>query len=291
MRILVTGGAGYIGSVLVPMLLAEGHAVRVLDNLLHGGQTLLPHFRSQDFEFCKGDIREADAVRRAVKHCDSRHPFGGDRRIPRLPAFSGPCSSRQRQRDAQSWPRRRPGSTGAIRFDGQQLRRMTDEVCTEKTPLNPLSLYGQTKIEAEQPDGSLPDDRLRFATAFGVSPRLRLDLLVNESVYQAVKLRYLVIYERHFMRTFIHVHDIARSFLFALANADRMTGQVYNVGNEALNFSKQQLCEDHPQQVRVLFALCRSGRRPGQAQLLRFVREDQDLAIALRSRSKKASTN
>lgn len=244
MKLLVTGGAGYIGSVLVPMLLARSHSVRVLDNLMYGGSSLLPHFRAPGFEFIKGDIRDARTVHDAVDGCDAvihlaaivgfpacrKHPdlaetvnFGGTKVIAdevgrgRLVLF---------------------GSTGS------NYGALVDESCTEETPLNPLSLYGKTKTAAEQ---HLRENcnviAFRFATAFGLSPRLRLDLLVNDFVSTALTLRYLVVYEAHFMRTFIHVVDIARSFVFGLDNGGLMAGQVYNVGSERMNFSKAEVCE------------------------------------------------
>lgn len=119
-----------------------------------------------------------------------------------------------------------------------------EELCTEDTPLNPLSLYGQTKTLAEAMlIATGRSTAFRFATAFGVSPRLRLDLLINDFTYKALSQGYLVVYEKHFMRTFIHVHDMGRSFLFAIDNADKMRGQVYNVGSNTMNYSKQDICE------------------------------------------------
>ena len=117
-------------------------------------------------------------------------------------------------------------------------------ICTEETPLNPLSIYGKTKTEAEM----IVMDRnnstaFRFATAFGVSPRLRLDLLINDLTYKSLKEGYAVIYESHFMRTFIHVKDIANAFLFAIENKDKMKNNVYNVGSDNMNFSKKEVCE------------------------------------------------
>ncbi len=244
MKVLVTGGAGFIGSVLVPMLLGDGHSVRVLDNLMHGGNSLLPLFRDRRFEFQRGDIRDLPTVRTAVQGCDAVIHlaaivgFPACRRFPDLAQTVNVEGTRNVA--AAAGPDRLVlfGSTGS------NYGALVDDLCTEETPLNPLSLYGKTKTAAERHlMNNCRTVAYRFATAFGVSPRLRLDLLINEFVYQAVKLKYLVIYERHFMRTFIHVHDIARSFLFALDHADRMAGQVYNVGSATLNFSKQQLCE------------------------------------------------
>lgn len=242
MNVLVTGGAGYVGSVLVPRLLASGHHVRVLDNLMYGGQSLLPFFSYPQFEFIKGDILDEQAVRRAAKSVDV---------IIHLAAIVGyPACKKYEQlahdvnyvgtkiveksRDRQQ--RIIFASTGS------NYGALIGDFCTEETPLNPLTIYGTTKTGAEQ--HLLQSGNAicyRFATAFGVSPRMRLDLLINDFVYQAVKVRNLIIYERTFKRTFIHVIDMARSFMFALENGDRMVDNVYNVGSENMNFSKEQI--------------------------------------------------
>lgn len=244
MNILVTGGAGYIGSVLVPMLLAHGHRVRVLDNLMYGGASLLPHFRNDRFEFVRGDIREPQTVQAALHGQDA---------VVHLAAIVGFPACRLRPDLAQTVnvdgtrvvaEHASPDTLILFGSTGSNYGALVDEVCTEETPLHPLSLYGKTKTAAEQ---LLLQRRstiaFRFATAFGASPRMRLDLLVNEFVYTALKMRYLVVYESHFMRTFIHVHDMARAFLFALDHARDMAGNVYNVGSEEMNYSKAQLCE------------------------------------------------
>jgi nucleoside-diphosphate-sugar epimerase len=244
MRILVTGGAGYIGCVLVPLLLENGYKVRVLDNLTYNGTGLLPHFRNSRFDFVKGDIRDLQIVKDAAHDCDviihlaAIVGFPACRKYPDLAETVNVGGS---QVIAKAAGRERLVLFGST---GSNYGALVDEVCTEETPLNPLSLYGKTKTEAER---YLLENcntiAYRFATAFGLSPRMRLDLLLNDFVYTAVKLRYLVIYEAHFMRTFIHVHDIARSFLFAIENAHQMKGEVYNVGSESLNYSKAQVCE------------------------------------------------
>ena len=244
MKILVTGGAGYIGSVLVPLLLDKGHQVRVLDNLMQGGSALLPLFRNPRFDFMNGDIREAKTVRDAMQGCDTVVHlaaivgFPACRKYPELAQTVNVDGTRNIAKEAGKDRLVLFGSTGS------NYGALTDEVCTEETPLRPLSLYGKTKTSAEL---LLLENckavAYRFATAFGLSPRMRLDLLINDFVYTAMKMRYLVVYESHFMRTFIHVHDIARSFLFALENADKMSGQVFNVGTEEMNFSKAQVCE------------------------------------------------
>lgn len=258
-KILITGGAGYIGSVLFPLLLEHGYQVRILDSLMHGGESLLPYFRNPCFEFVKGDIRDADAVRSAVQGCDV---------VIHLAAIVGFPACRKN-----------PELTQAVNVEGTKIvgqaaenrlvlmgstgsnyGALVDEVCTEETPLNPLSLYGKTKTAAEC--YLMENNRTiayRFATAFGVSPRLRLDLLVNDFVHKAVKERYLVVYESHFMRTFIHVYDIARSFLFAVNNADRMTGQIYNMGSETMNYSKAYVCEKIKEKVDYYLHLANVG--------------------------------
>ncbi len=123
-------------------------------------------------------------------------------------------------------------------------------VCTEETPLNPLSIYGKSKTEAERLVMSRTNSTaFRFATAFGVSPRLRLDLLVNDLTYKAMTQKYAVIYESHFLRTFIHIKDLASSFLFAIENQDAMKSNVYNVGSNTMNYTKKEVCELIKQQI------------------------------------------
>lgn len=244
MRILVTGGAGYIGCVLVPLLLENGYQVRVLDNLMYNGTGLLPHFRNPRFDFVKGDIRDPQTVRDAMQGCDVVIHLAAIVGFPACRKY--PDLAQTVNVDGTKVVAEAVGRERLILFGstGSNYGALEDEVCTEETPLNPLSLYAKTKAAAEQ---YLLENcntiAYRFATGFGISPRMRLDLLVNDFVYSAVRIRHLVVYEAHFMRSFIHVHDIARSFLFAIDNVDRMHGQVYNVGSETMNYSKAQICE------------------------------------------------
>lgn len=245
MKILVTGGAGYIGTTLVPLLLAQGLRVRVIDNLMNGnGLGLLPAFRSSHLEFVNGDIRDVSVVRAAMEGCDAVIHLAA---IVGFPACrKHPDLARSVNVDGTKAIAEVAGHERLVIFGstGSNYGEVTDELCTEETPLNPVSLYGRTKVEAER---HLLENcnaiAYRFATAFGISPRLRLDLLINDFVYTALKLRYLVVYEAHFMRSFIHVHDIARSFLFAIDHSEHMCGQVFNIGSENMNFSKAVICD------------------------------------------------
>lgn len=243
MKILVTGGAGYIGSILVPELLSAGHEVCVYDSLIFGGNSMLPHFRNKNFNLIQGDIRDSARLKDALQNKDV---------IIHLAAIVGyPACERDHKitkevnLDATKNLVDMVGDNQIILFGstGSNYGRV-EGVCTEESPLNPLSLYGTTKTEGERYIMENSNAiAYRFATAFGLSPRLRLDLLVNDFTYKALKDRYIVVYESHFMRTFIHVYDIARSFMFALDNLNKMVGNVYNIGSDNMNFSKKDVCE------------------------------------------------
>ncbi len=244
MRFLITGGAGYIGTTLIPHLLARKYKVTVLDSLMYGGSPLIPFFKDKKFEFIKGDIRDKNVVREAVKsqdviiHLAAIVGFPACREKPELAYSVNVEGTKMIASNLSKNQLVLFGSTGS------NYGALVDEVCTEETPLNPLSIYGKTKTEAElYLQEHTTCTAYRFATAFGASPRMRLDLLINEFTYLAVKQKYLVVYEADFMRTFIHVQDIAKSFLFALDHIDKMKNQIYNVGSEKMNFSKRDVCK------------------------------------------------
>ena len=242
-KILVTGGAGYIGTSLVPKLLNKGYEVTVFDNLMVGGNQLIPFFRYENFKFIRGDIRNIEELKNAVKDQNI---------IIHLAALVGFPACRMNPELA-----REINVQGTINLidvcDRNQLifygstgsnYGSVKDICTESTPLHPLSLYGETKTKAEE----LLLERgntiaYRFATAFGISPRLRLDLLINDFTHKCIKDGYLVVYEKNYMRTFIHVSDIAECFIFGIENIDDMVDNVFNVGNDLMNHSKEEVCD------------------------------------------------
>ena len=243
MKILVTGGAGYVGTSLVPKLLEEGHEVTVFDNLMFGGNQLLPFFRFKNFNFTRGDIRNSAELRDATKGKDA---------VVHLAAIVGfpACKNNPQltkdvnvQGTVNLIEACDPGQAILYGSTGSNYGSV-EGICTEESKLNPLSLYGVTKTDAELKllqRGNVVAHR--FATAFGISPRLRLDLLVNDFTNKCMKDGYLVVYEKDFMRTFIHVSDMARSFIFALDNLDKMVDNVFNVGDESMNYSKEAVCD------------------------------------------------
>jgi len=243
MNVLITGGAGYVGTSLIPLLLNEGHKVTVFDNLLFGADPILPFFRNPGFHFISGDVRDLKALKDATKSADV---------VVHLAAIVGYPACRKDPELAESVNVTGTKNVIAATSNSQLILfgstgsnyGSVEEICTEETPLHPLSLYGQTKTLAER---MLLEERntiaWRFATAFGVSPRLRLDLLVNDFTFKSVKEGYLVVYEKHFMRTFIHVHDMGRVFMYGINNPDGMLKEVYNVGSSSMNYSKEDICE------------------------------------------------
>jgi nucleoside-diphosphate-sugar epimerase len=244
MRILVTGGAGYVGSTLVPMLLEQGHRVRVLDTLKFGGLGLLPCCSSRFFELKKGDVCDPPAVRAALDGIDS---------VIHLAAIVGYPACKKEPQLAQTinvegtanlLRHRKADQKILFASTGSIYGSIPDYVCNEDTPRAPITLYGETKATAEQmvldAGNSLA---YRFATAFGVSNRMRLDLMPNDFTYQAVHNRNLIVYEGGFKRTFVHVRDMARSFIFALERWSEVKDDVYNVGHESMNFTKEDVAK------------------------------------------------
>jgi len=242
--ILVTGGAGYIGSTLVPALLESGHAVTVLDNFMYEQNSLAACCANHRFSVMRGDSRQEAALRPLVAKADVIIPLAA---VVGAPACDrDPVAATSTNRDAIALL---AGLLGA----GQRLLYPNtnsgygigerDKQCTEDAPLRPVSLYGRDKVEAErivlQRENALS---FRFATVFGMSPRMRLDLLVNDFVHRALTDRSIMLFEGHFKRNYIHVRDVARAFLHGVENFAAMRGRPFNVGLSDANLSKIELC-------------------------------------------------
>lgn len=242
-RILVTGAAGYLGSVLCEHLLDAGYRVTALDSLMYGQNSLFHLCANPAFDFVEGDVRNEDLMHRLIKDADVI--------IPLAAIVGAPACKRD------------PGMTKSVNLEAVQLiNRLRspqqlvvypntnsgygastgDTYCTEDTPLDPISLYGQTKVQAELELLESPNAiTLRLATVFGTSPRMRLDLLVNHFVYTAITDGYLVIFEKDFKRNYVHIRDVADCMIYCINNAEKMAGRPYNVGLDEANLSKEEL--------------------------------------------------
>jgi nucleoside-diphosphate-sugar epimerase len=241
-KVLITGGAGYIGSVLAPMLLEQGCQVTVFDNFIYGAQPVLGFSRHANLRLVMGDVRDPEALARALRSQDY---------VLHLAAIVGypACASDPFRATTTNVD----GTRNVVKAmsKGQRLifastgstYGKVEGVATEETPIAPLTLYGKNKRDAEQiiRDSNVEHVILRFATVFGSAPRLRLDLLINDFVYQAIHSRQIVLFEGHFRRTFLHSSDAAAIYPFSMANFGRMCGNVYNVGDELMNYTKKQV--------------------------------------------------
>jgi nucleoside-diphosphate-sugar epimerase len=243
MKVLITGGAGYLGSTLAEHLLNKGHSVTVLDNLMYKQLSLLHLFKQPKFNFILGDVRDLKLLQEQVKLADVIIPLAA---IVGMPA----CKANPELTVQVNYEQIK-NIVDILRDDQKLILPNTnsqygssENIITEESPFKPLSLYAQTKCDAE--DYVLKKGNgviLRLATVFGVSPRMRQDLLVNDFVYKSVVDGYLVLFEAHFKRNYIHVQDIARTFEFMIDNYTICRGQVYNVGLSSANLSKLELAE------------------------------------------------
>ncbi len=250
-NVLVTGGAGYLGSVLVPELLKLGHKVTVLDNFIYGQNSLLENCIYDDFEVINGDVRDEGILKQVLKNKDCIIP---------LAALVGAPVCNKDKVAAQTTNKDAIALLAKLSSKEQRIIIPTTNsgygvgqkgiFCTEETPLKPITLYGKQKVEAEKivlDKGNSVS--LRLATAFGVSSRMRVDLLVNDFVYRAVKDRFVIIFEGHFKRNYIHVRDVARAFIHVMNNFDIMKNEAFNVGLSDANLSKLELCAKIKEQV------------------------------------------
>jgi len=243
MKVLITGGAGYLGSNLTRHLLEAGYTVTVLDNLMYDQVTLLHLFGNPKFQFELGDVRDKKLLQELVGLNDVIIPLAA---IVGMPA----CKANPELTIAVNY--QQVADIIEVLRDDQKLilpntnsqYGSSDSIITEESPFNPLSLYAKTKCDAE--NTMLANGNgvsLRLATVFGVSPRMRTDLLVNDFVYKSVVDGYLVLFEAHFKRNYIHVQDIARTFQFIIENYDKCKGHAFNVGLSTANLSKLELAE------------------------------------------------
>jgi nucleoside-diphosphate-sugar epimerase len=244
-KILVTGGAGYLGSVMVPHLLAAGHSVTVVENFLWKQSTLADCCHLPNFEIVRGDARDEALLKRLVPEHDAVIPLAALVGAPLcdLDPIGATTINLEAIRSLAKIASRSQPILYPVTNSGYGIGQQ-GVFCTEESPLKPISLYGRTKVDAEK----VLLDRgnvitFRLATVFGMSPRMRIDLLVNDFTYRAVNDRAVVIFEGRFKRNYIHIRDVARVFEHGLANFDTMKDRPYNVGLEDANLSKLELCE------------------------------------------------
>ncbi len=246
MKVLITGGAGYLGSVITEKMLNVGHSVIVLDKLLFNQTSLLQYTSNPNFKFIYGDVRNESLLEKLCNEVDVIIPLAA---IVGFPA----CAADPKLAKEINFQQ----IVNIVKYTNKTNKKILypntnsgygvgkdDLFCTEESPLTPISVYGQTKCDAENFLRTSTDAIIfRLATVFGVSPRMRTDLLVNDFTYKAITDKYIVVFEKSFKRNFIHIEDVANAFLFMLENYETYRGEIFNVGLSDANLSKQELLE------------------------------------------------
>ena len=243
MKVLITGGAGYIGSLLCEYLLSQKFKVTVIDNFLFSQNSLNSYYNNKNFDVISMDVRDQELIKYVKKN---------DIIIPLAALVGAPLCDYKKQETTDVNLNSVKRIVDSLSKDQIIIYPTTnsgygvgekDKFCTEETPLNPISLYGKTKTEAEKYVANHQNSvRFRLATVFGCSPRMRLDLLVNDFVYKAVKDRYIVLFEANFKRNYIHIRDVCEAIMMTLNNFENFKGETFNLGLSDANLSKLELC-------------------------------------------------
>ena len=250
MKILITGGAGFLGSVITEKLLNSNHEVTVLDNMMYNQTSSIVYSHNKLFNFVFGDVRDTELLKKLVLKHDLIIPLAA---IVGFPA----CERDKDLATAINYEHVRVVCEVAKENNKRVVYPNTNSgygigengECTEESPLNPISHYGVTKVNAEREVLGIGGISLRLATVFGTSPRMRMDLLVNEFVYKALTDKYITLFERKFVRNFIHIRDVALVFEKMINEYETHSGEVFNVGLSKANLTKQQLCETIKEQI------------------------------------------
>jgi len=244
MNILITGGAGYIGSELTKYLLDDGHEVVAYDNLMYDPTSLLRYTSHENFSFVNADVRNRDILSQHLKKADVILPLAALVGFPLC--RDNPRDAKEINYEINQWIADNKSKDQRVIYPCTNSGYGTgaDGVCTEESPLNPISLYGVTKVDAETAYREEENCvTFRLATVFGPSSRMRTDLLVNNFVLKTLREKILVLYECEFMRNYVHIHDVCSAFKFVIDNWDSCKNETYNVGNDSLNMNKLQLAQ------------------------------------------------
>lgn len=266
-NILVTGGAGYIGSTLVPDLLSKKHKVTVIDNFMYDQTSLATSIRDKNFEIILGDVRDESLMKKLVSKADIIIPLAA---IVGAPACDkDPVTAQSINKDSILWLLKQVSKSQQVIMPTTNSAYGSGDknnFCDENSPLNPLSLYARDKVVVEK---SLLEhgnsSSFRLATVFGISPRMRLDLLVNNFTLRAITDGFVIVFEGHFKRNYIHILDVVQAFNMAIDKKEQFKGEIFNVGLSQANISKIELCQEIKKIVpNFLFLEAPLGKDPDQ---------------------------